>query len=31
LIIAKIDGENNILALKGAVPGHKGSIVEIRG
>ena len=31
LKIAKIDIENNIIALKGAVPGHRGTLVEIRG
>lgn len=31
LKIAKIDKENNILVLKGAVPGHKGTLLEIRG
>ncbi|OGZ64652.1 MAG: 50S ribosomal protein L3 [Candidatus Staskawiczbacteria bacterium RIFCSPLOWO2_01_FULL_40_39] len=31
LIVAKIDAENNILALKGAVPGHRGTLLEIRG
>jgi large subunit ribosomal protein L3 len=29
LKIAKIDMENNILALKGAVPGRKGTLLEI--
>ncbi|MEK7658703.1 MAG: 50S ribosomal protein L3 [Patescibacteria group bacterium] len=31
LKIAKIDAENNLLILKGAVPGHKGTLLEIRG
>ncbi len=31
LIVAKIDAENNIIALKGAVPGHRGTILEIKG
>lgn len=31
LIIAKIDAENNILALKGAIPGHRGTLLEIKG
>jgi len=31
LKIAKIDKENNILAIKGAVPGHRGTLLEIRG
>jgi len=29
--IVKIDKENNLIALKGAVPGARGSLVEIRG
>ncbi|MFY9462330.1 MAG: 50S ribosomal protein L3 [Candidatus Sungiibacteriota bacterium] len=29
--IAKVDAENNILALKGAVPGRRGTLIEIRG
>lgn len=28
--IAKIDPENNVIALKGAVPGKRGSLVEIK-
>ena len=31
LKIVKIDKENNILAVKGAVPGRKGTLLEIRG
>ncbi len=31
LKIAKIDPKNNILALKGAVPGKRGTLLEIRG
>lgn len=31
LIIAKIDKENNLIAVKGAVPGHRGTLLEIRG
>jgi large subunit ribosomal protein L3 len=31
LIVAKVDPENNLLALKGAVPGNKGTLLEIRG
>ena len=31
LKIMKIDKENNLLVLKGAVPGHKGTLLEIRG
>lgn len=31
LKIAKIDAENNVLALMGAVPGHRGTILEIKG
>jgi large subunit ribosomal protein L3 len=29
LKIAKVDAENNILAIKGAVPGNKGALLEI--
>ena len=29
--IIKIDTENNLIAVKGAVPGSRGSLVEIRG
>ena len=31
LKIAKIDAENNMIAVKGAIPGHRGTILEIRG
>jgi len=31
LKVAKIDPENNILAVKGAVPGRKGILLEIKG
>lgn len=31
LKIAKIDLENNMLAIKGAIPGRRGTLVEIRG
>lgn len=31
LKIAKIDKENNLLIVKGAIPGHKGTLLEIRG
>jgi len=31
LVIAKIDLENNIIAVKGAVPGRKGTLLEIKG
>ena len=31
LEIAKIDVKNNIIAIKGAVPGRRGSLVEILG
>lgn len=31
LEIKKIDPENNLLAVKGAVPGRKGTLLEIRG
>lgn len=31
VLIVKIDKENNLIAVKGAVPGARGSLVEIRG
>ncbi len=31
LKIEKIDAENNTIALKGAVPGHRGTLLEIKG
>lgn len=31
LIIVKVDKENNLLALKGAVPGRRGTLLEIKG
>ncbi|MEK7061729.1 MAG: 50S ribosomal protein L3 [Patescibacteria group bacterium] len=31
LKIVKIDKENNLLAIKGAIPGHRGTLLEIRG
>lgn len=31
LKIASVDVENNMLAIKGAIPGHRGTLVEIRG
>lgn len=31
LKIEKIDAEHNIIAIKGAVPGHRGTLLEIRG
>lgn len=31
LKIAKVDVENNMLAIKGAIPGRRGTLVEIRG
>lgn len=31
LKIAKVDAENNLLAIRGAVPGRRGTVVEIRG
>jgi len=31
LKIAKIDKENNIIAIKGAVPGHRGTLLQIQG
>ena len=29
LKIVKVDKENNLLAIKGAVPGHKGTLIEV--
>lgn len=29
LVVVKVDAENNLIALKGAVPGPKGGIVTI--
>jgi len=31
LKIAKVDKENNILAIRGAIPGRRGTLLEIRG
>lgn len=31
LKIVKVDSENNMLAVKGAIPGRRGTLVEIRG
>jgi large subunit ribosomal protein L3 len=31
LTIAKVDTENNLIYVKGAIPGRKGTIVEIKG
>lgn len=31
LKIAKVDAENNIIAIRGAIPGNKGSLIEIIG
>ena len=31
LVIAKVDSENNIIAIRGAVPGHRGTLLEIKG
>ena len=31
LKVVKVDAERNLLAVKGAVPGRKGTIVEIKG
>ena len=31
LKIAKVDVENNVLAIKGAIPGHRGTLLEING
>jgi len=30
LTVVKVDKENNLLLLKGAVPGHRGTLLEIR-
>jgi len=30
LKIAKIDPENNIIMIKGAIPGRRGTLLEIR-
>ena len=30
LKIIKIDKENNIIVVKGAVPGHRGTLLEIK-
>ncbi len=30
LKIVKVDKENNLLAIKGAVPGHKGTLIEVK-
>jgi len=31
LKVAKIDSENNLMAVKGAIPGHRGTLLEIKG
>lgn len=31
LEIAKVDAENNLIVIKGAIPGRRGTLVEIRG
>ena len=31
LKIAEVDKKKNLLAIKGAIPGRKGTLVEIRG
>jgi large subunit ribosomal protein L3 len=31
LEIVKVDAKNKIIAIKGAVPGRKGTLLEIRG
>jgi len=31
LVVVKVDAENKILAVRGAVPGRKGTVLEIRG
>ena len=30
LVVAKVDAEKNILALRGAIPGRRGTLIEIR-
>lgn len=30
LSIVKVDAENNLIAIKGAIPGPKGSLVVVR-
>ena len=30
LVVVKIDAENNLIAVKGAIPGAKGSVVTIQ-
>ncbi len=30
LKVMKVDGEKNLLAVKGAIPGHRGTLLEIR-
>ena len=31
LKVVKVDSENNLLAIKGAVPGRRGTLLEIKG
>ncbi len=31
LLVAKVDEKNNLIALRGALPGRRGSLVEIKG
>lgn len=31
LVVVKVDAEKNLVALRGALPGNKGTIIEIRG
>ena len=31
LTVEKVDTENNMLALRGAIPGHRGTLLEIKG
>ncbi|MBM3206057.1 MAG: 50S ribosomal protein L3 [Candidatus Staskawiczbacteria bacterium] len=31
LKVIKIDKDNNIIALKGAIPGHRGTLLQIKG
>ena len=30
LMVVKVDGERNLLLIKGAIPGPKGGLLEIR-
>lgn len=31
LTVAKVDAENNLIAIKGAIPGHRGTLLQIQG